>query len=72
MIASKTPFDLFDNREYSYLQMYIGLLWSIFLIGHVYLSGICASLIKRHTQSYYVENRTGQKGVNLAKKGVKI
>ena len=52
--------------------MYMDLLWSLFLIGHVYLSDICASLIKRRTQFYYVYNRNGKKGVNLAKKGVKI
>ena len=39
----------------------MGFLWSLFLIEHVYLSGICARLLKRHTHTYSVQNRTGKK-----------
>ena len=60
-----------DNREYSYLQMYMGLLWSLFLIGHVYLSGLCASLIKRRTQIFCLKSDR-QKRFESSQKGVKI
>ena len=52
--------------------MYMGLLWSLFLIEHVYWSGICGTLMKRRTQIYSIKNWTGKKEVNLAKKCVKI